>query len=536
MAKLATRAPKPPTGFTATIGQRPASPDLVTHEGGSGWSRDAKSELFMLAVTNLVSEDTFYEKAGERDERFEQLIAQVAAEDPDWVARFVPYLRNTMNLRSASIVMAAELVHARLGWQNKGATPPVGKSNRQIVDSAIVRADEPAEFVGYWRSRFGKSLPMPVKRGVADAVARLYNERAFIKYGAGETGYRMADVLDLVHPTPKAPWQAALFHAILDARHPTHPANPEVDETVLAQLPSVTANRAAMALDQAAFRAAFSAEFVDTAGLTWEQASSKYGKLDAAFWQAMIPNMGIFAHVRNLRNFEEAGIDAAAKAVVETRLTDAEAIAKSRMLPLRFYSAWANTGTMTWGPALETALGHSLANIPSLPGKTLVLVDVSGSMDDALSTRSKASRWQVAALFGTAIALRAEKATLVSFETNSREVFHHKVGSILRIVDEVKRKPGESGGTNTWQAVARHYDNHDRVIIVTDEQAFPYGAAGMIPAGVGTEKPLYTFNVAGYKAAYAPTGEKRYAFGGLTDGAFTALALIERGADASWPF
>ena len=43
-------------------------------------------------------------------------------------------------------------------------------------------------------------------------------------------------------------------------------------------LPMLAANKAAMALDQAAFREAFAAEFVATAGLTWEQASSKYGK------------------------------------------------------------------------------------------------------------------------------------------------------------------------------------------------------------------------------------------------------------------
>ena len=34
-----------------------------TFEGGSGYARDAKSELFLLAVTNMVGEHTFYESA-----------------------------------------------------------------------------------------------------------------------------------------------------------------------------------------------------------------------------------------------------------------------------------------------------------------------------------------------------------------------------------------------------------------------------------------------------------------------------------------
>lgn len=61
---------------------------MPTHEGGAGYSRDAKSELFLLAVTNMVREDTFYEDGGTRDDRFTALIHQVTGEDPAWIAGF----------------------------------------------------------------------------------------------------------------------------------------------------------------------------------------------------------------------------------------------------------------------------------------------------------------------------------------------------------------------------------------------------------------------------------------------------------------
>src|SRR3954454_23405257 len=35
----------------------------LTHEGGPAYVRDVKGELFLLAVTNMVGEDTFYEAA-----------------------------------------------------------------------------------------------------------------------------------------------------------------------------------------------------------------------------------------------------------------------------------------------------------------------------------------------------------------------------------------------------------------------------------------------------------------------------------------
>ncbi|MFO7251854.1 MAG: TROVE domain-containing protein, partial [Actinomycetes bacterium] len=33
-------------------------PSVRTHEGAPGYARDAKSELFLLAVSNMVGEDT----------------------------------------------------------------------------------------------------------------------------------------------------------------------------------------------------------------------------------------------------------------------------------------------------------------------------------------------------------------------------------------------------------------------------------------------------------------------------------------------
>lgn len=54
--------------------------------------------------------------------------------------------------------------------------------NRQLVDSVLRRGDEPGEMLAYWTSRYGRAVPQPVKRGVADAVALLYDERAFLRW------------------------------------------------------------------------------------------------------------------------------------------------------------------------------------------------------------------------------------------------------------------------------------------------------------------------------------------------------------------
>jgi hypothetical protein len=506
MAKLATRAVKPPKAPKATITSRKGKkPDTLTYNSGAGWSREPKSELFLLAVTNMVSENTFYENGKNRDLRFTQLIRQVALEDPDWLARFVPYLRDTMNMRSASIVLAAETVHAKL-------TTPVPAS---------------------------KNLPQPVKRGLADAVTRVYNERSLIKYDGGDKAIRFADVLDLVHPEAKAAWQGALYKYAIDDRH-------KRDLTVgegsypesLALLPVIRMNRGVMGLlSQDEFRSAFSAEFVENAGLTWEQASSKYGKLDAKFWEAMIPNMGIFAIVRNLRNFEQAGISKDAQNLVRSKLSDAETIKKSRMFPLRFFTAFVALNSLTYGRELEEAIDLSLQNVPSLPGRTLIMVDLSGSMDDALSDKSEVKRIAPASIFAAALAIRAEHPTLVGFSETTKVVPVNKTNSVLLLTKDLVTAVPHMG-TQTWQAVRDHFSGHDRVIILTDEQADSYYGMTADPAKVVPETtPLYTFNVAGYRAGHAPSGKKnRYTFGGLSDAAFTAIELLEKGQDEAWPF
>ena len=524
MVKLAARPKRAPTAPIKT--KKGRKPDTTTYEGGAGFSRDAKSELFLLAVTNMVSEDTFYERGKNRDKRFVDLIRQVALEDADWIARFVPYLRDTMNMRSASIVMAAELVHAKL-------TRPVGPSkisNRTIIDSAIKRADEPAEMLGYWMSEWGKNFPQPVKRGVADAAIRLYNERSLIKYDGGDKAIRFGDIIDLTHPEAKAPWQSALFKYALDDRHKRAPLPwTEVQST----LPTVSGNAAAMAMDDESFRTMFSAAFVEKNGLTWEQASSKYGKLDAKFWEAMIPNMGIFALVRNLRNFEDAEISKATADIVRAKLEDEETIRKSRMFPLRFMAAYTATKSLTFARELEAAINLSVSNVPALPGKTLVLVDISGSMDAAMSAKSDVKRLAIASIFGAALAIRAEKADLVAFSDTTAYIPVRKNDSVLRTVGElVQALP--HGGTQTWQSVQRTYTDHDRIVIITDEQAHQgyYGGTTLFE---GTR--CYTFNVAGYRAGHAPSGKKGwYTFGGLTDAAFTAIELLEKGNDQTWPF
>ncbi|SNX57563.1 TROVE domain-containing protein [Streptomyces sp. TLI_55] len=501
---------------------------LRTFQGGRGRERDARSELFLLAVANFVSQQTFYETGADRDDRFATLVRELAVTDPEWTAGLLGWLRGEGNLRTASVVGAAEYVKARL---DAGATG--GPSNRQVVDSVLRRPDEPGELLAYWTATYGRNVPKPVKRGVADAVRRLYSGKSLLKYDTAAKGYRFGDILNLVHATPDAdkPWQGELFRYALDRRHNPDTAVPPASNRTL------VAHRELMALPVAERRAvvtsAGGAERLAAAGMTWEAlAGWLQGPMDKAAWEAVIPSMGAMALVRNLRNFDQAGVSDEVAAQVAARISDPAEVARSRQFPFRYLAAYQHAPSLRWAFPLEQALGHSLANVPALPGRTLVLVDRSGSMWGPLSGRSQLNRADAAAIFGTALALRAERADLVQFGTTSAEVRFRKGESVLKILERF----GNLGGTDTTGAVRRHYRGHDRVLIVTDEQ-YAYSHYGDPTEQVPADVPVYTWNLAGYRAGHGPSGKaNRHTFGGLSDAAFRMVPLLESARDADWPW
>ncbi|MCI3277177.1 TROVE domain-containing protein [Streptomyces cylindrosporus] len=501
---------------------------LRSYEGGRGRERDARSELFLLAVANFVSQQTFYESGADRDDRFARLVRRLAVEDPEWTAGLLGWLRGEGNLRTASIVGAAEYVKARL---DTGAT--AGPASRQVVASVLQRPDEPGEFLAYWTAMYGRSVPKPVKRGIADAVRRLYSGRSLLKYDTASKGYRFGDILNLVHaaPDPDKPWQGELFRYALDRRHNPDTALPPASNRVL------TAHRELMALPPAERRAVVTspggAERLAAAGITWEAlAGWLQGPMDKAAWEAVIPSMGAMALVRNLRNFDQAGVSDEVAALVAARISDPAEVARSRQFPFRYLAAYQHAPSLRWSYPLEQALGHSLANVPALPGRTLVLVDRSGSMWAPLSDRSQLNRADAAAVFGTALALRAQHADLVEFGTSSRRLSYGKGESVLKILGRF----GDLGGTDTVSAVRAHYRGQDRVLIVTDEQ-YAHSRYGDPTEQVPAKVPVYTWNLAGYRAGHGPSGSaNRHTFGGLTDAAFRMVPLLEAARDADWPW
>ncbi|MET8798194.1 TROVE domain-containing protein [Nocardia sp. NPDC004568] len=497
----------------------------TTYEGEPGYARDAQSELFLLAVTNMVGESTFYEAAGNRDSRFSELVRQIAVTDFDWLTRFARWLRGEANLRSASLVLAAEGTKASLAAGQPGS--------RALIASILQRADEPGEFISYWHTHYGRRLPMAVKRGVADAAARLYNQRTYLKWDSESRGVRFADVVQLAHVDPRSEGQSALFKYAIEARIGIEGL------TIPEELGVLRANARLRALGPDEIRSLAKtgslAERLSAAGVTWEAVPSLVnGPWTKDLWESIIPSMGYMALLRNLRNFDQAGVSDAVAAKVAARLSDPEQVAKSRQLPMRFLSAYRAAPSLRWSYPLELALDAAVANIPALSGRTLILIDTSGSMNAGFSKDGSLKRWDAAVVFGLALARRCHSTDTISYSDHGMRFELQPGESLLRAIDRWQRDGYFIGnGTATAGAVQATFDRHDRVVILTDEQAGGGGdPGGALPASV----PLYTWNLAGYRYGHAAGGPNRHTFGGLTDKGFDTIPLLERGRNADWPF
>jgi hypothetical protein len=448
------------------------------------------------------------------------------------------WLRNEANMRSAAIVGAVEYGRAHKANFSGAPTP------RQVLDSVLQRGDEPGEALGYWVSTYGRPFPHWFKRALGDAAERLYTPYNVLKYDGQGQPVRFGDVLQVSdlkgHSEQRFRW-------ILDRRY----GNVQGDYEI-----AMLRHRRALESISAGLRRNWLLEQEDPsaslreAGMTWESVSGWIqGPMDRAAWEATIPSMGYMALLRNLRNFDEAGVSDQVAQRVASRLTDPEQVAKSKQLPLRFYSAYRAAPSDRWKHPLGIALDLSLGNVPKLGGDTLILADMSDSMVSPFSADSTLARWQAAALFGLAFARAQGETEVVAYSSADTgywnvgrtvvpwRTFHLTPGA--NVLSELARWEREGyfldNGTDTYGAVRTHFAGHDRILLLTDEQANRHSYDGVFE-GVPQKVPCYTVNLAGYRVAHASSSPTRITVGGLSDKVFSMLSMVEKRAAGSWPW
>lgn len=376
-----------------------------THEGGAAVPSNPEQALRRSVLSCLLWEREFYEDGQAIADR---IVANANLVPVQTLAALTIEAREKFHLRHVPLLLLCALI-------GRAKLNDSGSLVSETIARVIQRADEMPEMLSiYWRN--GKRpLSAQLKKGLARAFPK-FDAYQLAKYDRAKA-VRLRDVLFLAHPKPVDDAQAEVWRKL----------------------------------------AANELEAPDT----WEVALSGGADKRETFERLLREgNLGYLALLRNLRNMVQAGCDAdLVRDAIVARKNGAH-----RVLPFR-YTAAARAAPQ-FEPALDQALCEAIASAPVLPGKTVVLVDVSGSMFTRLSVKSDLTRADAA-------------ATLASIIPGDLRVFtfSHQVVEVpprrgMAGVDAVIRSQPH-GGTYLGQALATINANvkYDRIIVITDEQS-----------------------------------------------------------------
>ena len=385
----------------------------VNKDGHIAYKMNEKEKLVTQVLTSFFNESKFY---GDNSAVMQETIKNVIKSDPQFIANLAVFARKEFNMRSVSHVLTAYLAHEVEG---KPFT-------RKTVKAVTMRGDDVTEIMACYLSLFGKPIPNSLKKGIADAMQG-FDEYTLAKYKGNGKAVKMRDLLCLCRPTPKNTAQSELWKRLLN------------DEL---EIP-----------------------------MTWETELSANGN-NKETWEKLIDSekVGYMALLRNLRNILKAN-PSNLNTVLET-IQNPEKVKKSKQLPFRFLSAYKeleNIGGSRVFDVLENAVEASIENMPKLEGTTVIAVDVSGSMNDNISDKSKVRCYEIAMLLGLIANKICENSYFYTFNNSIKTyAVSHRSGIL-----ETTLNSSCGGGTNMYLPFEKMMNDKvkaDRVIILSDNQ------------------------------------------------------------------
>ncbi len=298
-----------------------------------------------------------------------------------------------------------------------------------LLPRIITRADMLSDFLAlYWKD--GKCpLCSQAKKGLGEAFHN-FDEYQFAKYDR-DNQVKLRDVMFLARPVPRDEAEAALFKRIADREL----ATPK----------------------------------------TWEVMLSS-GADKKETWTELIREhkLGSLAMMRNISNMMKAGVE---KKTIDDGL---RSVNGAKLLPLDFLKAARMNAEFK--REIEEAMMRSYASLPVLSGKTLFIVDTSGSMDSIVSSKSDFSRKDAAAALAMLAANQCEDYRIVctAGDDNKRKGAHEWIQYPAKGFDlfeqiAATRKTIGYGGIFTrqvleWCREKFAGESFDRIIIFSDSQ------------------------------------------------------------------
>lgn len=308
----------------------------------------------------------------------------------------------------------------------------------KTLSAVIQRADEMGEFLAIYWAEKRSPLSNQVKKGLAAAFGT-FNEYQLAKFDKASASVSIRDVMFLCHPKPVNTEQEALFKRVAD--------------------------KAMVTPD------------------TWETELSAGADKCETFSRLMGERkLGALAFLRNLRNMVQSGVS-------EGEIRNyANTVNVDRVLPFRYIAAARIVPQLE--DMLEKMMFRSLKDAPKLKGRTMLLVDISGSMfGTKVSAKSDLDRFDAAGALAMLCAEVCEEVEIHSFSTAAKRIAPRRGFALVEAI----RDSQNHGGTAIGRAVSMaNAVGYDRIIVITDEQS-------QDAVGTPLTTKAYMLNVASYE-------------------------------------
>lgn len=401
---------------------RPKPVQNYTYEGAKAAPSNPEIMLRRLTMANLLWEDSFYIDGQSTAGIIKECIPKCR---PDFVAACAWEARSNMKLRHLPLLLVREMARVPTHKHLVGA----------LLADVIQRPDEIPEFLSiYWQDNPNQPLSKQVKLGLAAAFTK-FNEYQLAKYDRpGKV--RLRDALFLCHSNP----------AVTSSKKgKKHPCKYNGGKTFVLRHSDTLYTKLI--------------EGTLASPETWENRLSRGEDPKTVFTELMVEKkLGALAFLRNLRNMVGAGIS---RSLIQSY---ADTMNVSRVLPFRFMAA--ARAVPQFEDILEPLMLRCVAEQPKMNGKTILLVDHSGSMDAPVSSKSDLTRFDAACALAILLREICEEVDIYAFSTFVKAIPPRRG---FALADSINRSM-PPGGTHLGAAVSAMAPC-DRLIVLTDEQS-----------------------------------------------------------------
>lgn len=373
-----------------------------THEGALARTVDALAQLERSVMSCLLWEGEFYEDGQTIGKRIADLCQQVTSAE---LVEVAIQAKRDMRLRHVPLLLARELLRTKDGRKEFG----------RVAEVVFGRPDDITEFLAiYWKDSKDEPLAKQAKKHIGEAFRR-FNEYILAKYNGGSKAVKLRDAIRITRPKPNDAEQAELWRKLVKGEL----ATPD----------------------------------------TWEVELSKGGDKLAAWTRLLAEEkLGGLAMLRNIRNMREASVP---DNLVREGIAKIQA---GKLLPINFIASARHNAQFE--PELEAKFFECFAGKDQQAGDTIVLIDVSGSMDEKLSGRSEMTRMDVACSLAMIGRELFKTLRVFTFSHNLVEVAPRR-GFALRDAI-IGSQPHD--GTYLGGAL-KALPATERIIVITDEQS-----------------------------------------------------------------